>query len=165
MQIDNHKRIASSKKANKDKLVKSSEFAKRALIDTLQGELSSAIELAETKDKVREDTIKQLIHFLKENELHIPKSRDWTEPAIYISVLQSLTKQTQDNLHAICRLINKTLKASEEEEQAKLELKNCEAEYMDPHETLTYKMAELNQPYIALVDLELDHDNIRKKVI
>ena len=92
-QIDNYKRIASSKKTNKDKLVKTLEFAKRALIDTLQSELSSTIESAETKDKVREDTIKQLIHFLKENELHIPKSEDWTEPAIYISVLQSLTKK------------------------------------------------------------------------
>ena len=35
-QIVNHKRIASSKKANKDKLVKTLEFAKRALINTLQ---------------------------------------------------------------------------------------------------------------------------------
>ena len=138
------------------------EFAKRALIDTLQGELSSTIESAETKDKVREDTIKQLIPFLKENELHIPKSRDWTEPAIYISVLQSLTKQTQDNLHAICWLINKTSKASEEEEQAKLELNNCEAEYKDAHEPLAFKMAKLNRTYIALVDLELDHNNIGK---
>ena len=52
-QIDNHKRITSSKKANKDKLLKTLEFAKIALIDTLQGELSSTIESIETKDKVR----------------------------------------------------------------------------------------------------------------
>ena len=53
--------------------------------------------------------------------------------------------------------------ASEEEEHAKLELNNCEAEYKDSHETLAYKTAELDQTYIALVDLELDHDNIRKE--
>ena len=92
-QVDNHKSIVSSKKANKDKIIKTLEFAKKALIDTLQEELSFTVESAETMDKCREDTIKQLIHFLKENELHAPKSKDWTEPAIYISVLQSLTKQ------------------------------------------------------------------------
>ena len=92
--IDNQKRVASSKKASKDKLVQTLEFAKRALIDTLQGELCSPIKSAETKDKIREDTIRQLIQFLRENELHAPKSEDWTEPAIYITVLQSLAKQT-----------------------------------------------------------------------
>ena len=37
--------------------------------------------------------------------------------------------------------------------------------YKDSHETLAYKTAELDQTYIALFDLELDHDNIKKKVI
>ena len=75
-QIDNHKSIASSKKANKVKLIKTLEFAKRALIDTLQGKLCSPIKSAETKDRIREDTIRQLIQFLRENELHVPKSED-----------------------------------------------------------------------------------------
>ena len=99
--------VASSKKANKDKLIKTLEVAKKTLIDTLQEELSNTIESAseETKEKFREDTIKQLIHFLKEDELHTPKSKDWTEPVIYISVLQTLTKQTQGRWHAIYLLI------------------------------------------------------------
>ena len=95
--------------------------------------------------------------------MHVPKSEDWAEPAIYISVLQSLTKQTQDNLQAVCRLINKTSKASKEEEHANLELDNCETEYKDSQETLAHNIADLDQTYIALVDLELDHDNIRKE--
>ena len=109
-QIDNQKKVTNSKKASKDKLVQALEFAKRALIDTLQGELWNQIESAETKDKIREDTIRQLIQFLRENEYHVPKSKDWAEPAIYISVLQSLAKQTQDNPQVVCRLINKTSK-------------------------------------------------------
>ena len=64
-QIDNQKKVANSKKASKDKLVQTLEFAKRALIDTLQGELWNQIESAETKDKIREDTIRQLIQFLR----------------------------------------------------------------------------------------------------
>ena len=95
--------------------------------------------------------------------MHTPKSKDWTEPAIYISVLQSLAKQTQDNLQAVCRLIKKTSKASKEEEHANLELNNCETEYKDSQETLAHRIADLNQVYIALVDLELDHDKIRKE--
>ena len=130
-QIDNQKKIASSKKANKDRLVQTLEVAKRALDDTLQGELWNQIESADARDKVREDTIRQLIQFLRENELHVPRPEDWTEPAISISVLQSLAKHTQDNLQTVCGLINKTSKASKEEEHA-TELNNCkEAEYKD----------------------------------
>ena len=128
-----------SKKANKDRLIKTLEFAKRALIDTLQEELSSTVESAGTKDKFREDTIKQLIHFLKEDELPTPKSENWTEPAIHISILQTLTRQTQEKLHTIYWLADKTSKASEEEEQAKLELDNCEAEYKEVHGPLADK--------------------------
>ena len=91
-QIDNQKRVTSSKKACKDKLVQTLEFAQKTLIDTLQGELCSPIKSAETKDKIREDTIRQLIQFLRENELYVPKLEDWAEPAKYISVLQSLAK-------------------------------------------------------------------------
>ena len=49
-QIDNQKKIASFKKANKDRLVQTLEVAKRALVDTLQGELWNQIESAETED-------------------------------------------------------------------------------------------------------------------
>ena len=84
------------------------ETAKRALVDTLQGELWDQIESADAKNRVREDTIRQLIQFLRENELHVPRSDNWTEPAIPISVLQSLAKSTQGNLQTVCRLINKT---------------------------------------------------------
>ena len=74
-QIDNQKKIASSKKANKDRLVQTLEVAKRDFVDTLQGELWNQIKSADTRDKIREDTIRQLIQFLRENELHEPRSR------------------------------------------------------------------------------------------
>ena len=163
-QLYNQKKITSSKKANKDRLVHILETAKRLLVDTLQGELWNQIESADARDKVREDTIRQLIQFLRENELHVPRSEDWTEPAISISVLQSLAKQTQDNLQTVCGLINKASKASKEEEHATLELNNCkETEYKDSQQTFTRRIADLDEAYIALVDLELDHDNIRKE--
>ena len=56
--IENQKGVTSSKKVSKDKLVQTLEFAQKALIDTLQGELCSPSESAEIKDKTREDTIK-----------------------------------------------------------------------------------------------------------
>ena len=111
-QLDNQKKIASSKKANKNRLIHLLETAKRALIDSLQGELWDQIESADTKNRVREDTIRQLIWFLRENELHVPRSDDQTQPAIPISVLQSLAKSTQDNLQTVCGLMNKTSKAA-----------------------------------------------------
>ena len=77
--------------------------------------------------------------------MHGPKSEDWAELAIYISVLQSLTKQMQDNLQAVCQLINKTSKASKEEEHENLELNNCETEYKVSQETLAHKIANLDQ--------------------
>ena len=44
-----------------------------------------------------------------------------------------------------------------------MELKNCmENEYKDSQETYTQRIADLDDAYIALVDIELDHDNIRK---
>ena len=131
-QIDNQKKVTNSKKASKDKLVQVLEFAKRALIDTLQCELWNQIESAETKDKIGEDTIRQLIQFLRENELHIPRSDNRTKPVISISVLKSLTEPTQDNLQTVSGLINKTSRAAKEVEHANLELNNCmENEYKD----------------------------------
>ena len=140
------------------------ETAKRALIDSLQGDLQDQIDSADTKNRVREDTIRQLIRFLRENELHVPRSDDWAEPAIPISVLQSLAKSTQDNLQSVCELMNKTSKAIQEEEHATLALKECEEkEYKDSQQTYTRRMADIDDIYLALVDLELDHENIRKE--
>ena len=72
-QLDSQKKIASSKKANKDRLIHLLETAKRALIDSLQGDLQDQIDSADTKNRVREDTIRQLILFLREHELHVPR--------------------------------------------------------------------------------------------
>ena len=131
-QLDNKKKFAISRKAIKNRLIHCLETAKRALVDSLQEELWDQIKSADTKKKFREDTIRQLMGFLSKNELHVPRSDDWTEPAIPISVLQSLAKSTQDNLQTVCGLINKTSKAAQEEEHATLELKNCmENEYKD----------------------------------
>ena len=102
-------------------------------------------------NRVREDTIIQIIQFLRENEFHVPRSDNWTEPAIPISVLQSLTKSTQDNLQTVCGLINKTSKAAQEEEHATLELKNCmENKYKDSQQTYMRRIADLDDAYIAL---------------
>ena len=84
--IKTQKRVPSSQKASKDKLVQTLELAQKTLIDTLQGELYNPSKSAETNDNIREDTIKQLIQFLWKNGLHEPKSEDWEESAIYISV-------------------------------------------------------------------------------
>ena len=140
------------------------ETAKRALVDSLQGELWDQIESADAKNRVREDTIRQLIRFLRENELHVPRSDDWAQPAIPISVLQSLAKSTQDNLQSVCELMNKSSKAIQEEEHAALALKECEEkEYKDSQQTYTRRMADIDDIYLTLVDLELDHENIRKE--
>ena len=75
-----------------------------------------------------------------------------------------MANPTQDNLQTVCGLINKTSKASKEEEHATLELNNCkEAEVKDSQQTFAQKISNLDEAYIALVDLELDHDNIRKE--
>ena len=50
-QLDNQKKIASSKKANKGRLIHLLETAKRALIDSLQGDLQDQIESADTKTR------------------------------------------------------------------------------------------------------------------
>ena len=66
-------------------------------------------------------------------------------------------------MHVIHRLLDKASKSSKEEEQAKLEQENCEAEYEEDHGPLADKMTRLNETYITMVDLELDHNNIRKE--
>ena len=56
----------------------------------------------------------------------------------------------QDNLHAIYQLVNKISKASEEEEQVKLELGNCGTEYEEVHGSLADKMDKMKKIYILL---------------
>ena len=78
IRLDNYNSIASSKKEHKDRVAKTLEFAKKTLIDTLQEELSNPTESEgeESMDKIREDTIKQLIHFLKEDRLVTTRSEN-----------------------------------------------------------------------------------------
>ena len=60
--------------------------------------------------------------------------------------------------------MNKTSKATQEEEHATLALKDCmENEYKDSQQTYTSRMADTHEIYLALVDRELDHENIRKE--
>ena len=59
--------------------------------------------------------------------------------------------------------MNKTSKAAKEEEHANLKLKNCaENQYKDSQQTYTQNITNINNTYLALLDLELDLDNIRK---
>ena len=86
-QVDNYKSIASTKKAIKDRLIKEMEVTKKALAETLQEELHNQTESTgdKIKDKIRENTVKRLIHFLKEDKLPTPKSGSRTnhnEPSI-----------------------------------------------------------------------------------
>ena len=91
------------------------------------------------------------------------KPKKLIDPAIPISVLQSLAKSTQENLQSVCELMNKSSKAIQEE-HATVELEECEKkEYIDSQQTYTRRMADINDIYLALVDLELDHENIRKE--
>ena len=78
IRLDNYKSIASSKKDHKDRVVKTLEFAKKTLIDTLLEEPSNPAESEGEKsmDKIREDTNKQLIPFLKEDKLMTPRSEN-----------------------------------------------------------------------------------------
>ena len=93
-QLDNQKKITTSKKVEKGRLIYLLEKAKGTLINALQKDLQDQINSTDAKNRIREDTIRQLIRFLRENELHVPRSDDWAEPAIPISVLQSLAKST-----------------------------------------------------------------------
>ena len=83
------------------------------------------------KDKVIRDTIRQLISFLQEDELPTPKDgdrEDQTEPNIYTSELQTLSKQAQDKFKYIYQLADKASKAIDNEKQARADLSNFESE-------------------------------------
>ena len=96
--------------------------------------------------------------------MYTPKTEELIDPAIPISVLQSLAKSTQENLQSVCELMNKSSKAIQEEEHATVALEECEKkEYIDSQQTYTRRMADTNDIYLTLVDLELDHENIRKE--
>ena len=96
--------------------------------------------------------------------MYTPRSDDWIEPAIPVSVLQSLAKPTLDNLQSVCELMSKFSKASQEEDQAKIALEECEKkEYIEIPQTYTRRMADTDDIYLALVDLELDCENIQEE--
>ena len=118
----------------------------------------------DAKRGIRKDTIGQLIQFLGQNELYTPRSDDLIEPAIPTSILQSLAKPTLENLQSVCELMNKSSKAIQEEEQETIALKECEKkEYIDSQQTYTRRMANTDDIYLALVDLELDCENIKEE--
>ena len=99
-QIISYKRIAVTRKASKDRLIKEMEVAKKALTDSLKEELANLAEQVkdEATDKVIRDTIRRLISFLQETELPTPKDGDWKdqdEPNIYTKKLRTLSKQAQ----------------------------------------------------------------------
>ena len=135
-QLDTKRRSAGAKQSIRIKTIHILETAKRALISSLQEKLRDKTELADTDKKSREHTIKQLIHFLKDNELRVPRSNNWTEPAIPVSVLPLLAKTMQDNLQTVGEHMNQASKAAKEEDQATLELrKYMEDQYSDSHHT------------------------------
>ena len=120
--------------------------------------------MVDTNNGSRERTIKQLIHFLKDNELHVTKSNNEAEPAIPIMVLLLLAKTMQDSLQAVGELMNKAVKAAKEEDQVTLELKNYMADqYSDSHQTYKQRLVDISHAHDTIVDLELDHENIRKE--
>ena len=127
------------------------EKAKGTLINSLQQDLQDQIDSTDAKKRIREDTIKQLIQFLGQNELQVPRSDDWAEPAIPISVLQSLAKSTQESLQSVFELMKKSSKAIQEEEHATVALEECEKkEYIDSQQTYTRIMADTDDIYILL---------------
>ena len=129
------------------------EKAKRNLIGSLQDELWHQVDSANAKKEIRKDTIGQLFQFLGQNELYTPKPEELIEPAIPISVLQSLAKPTLDNLQSVCELMSKSSKASQEEDQATIALEECEKkEYIKIPQTYTRRMADPDDIYLALVD-------------
>ena len=124
------------------------EKAKGTLIDSLQRDLQDQIDSTDAKKRIREDTIRQLIQFLGQNELQVPRFDDWAEPAIHISVLHNLAKSTQESLQSVCKLMKKSSKAIQEEEHATVALKECEKkEYIDSQQIYNRRMADT---YISL---------------
>ena len=100
-QVDKYTSIAGAKKATRDKLIKELEVSKKKLTETAQEELKLQSTSDENKEKIRDETAKQLIHYLKENKLPTPKPGNWadqSELVIYIYELQALTKETQEKL-------------------------------------------------------------------
>ena len=101
------------------------EKAKGNLIGSFQEELRYQVDSMDAKKGIRKDTIGQLNQFLGQNELYTPRSDDWVEPAIPISVLQSLAKPTLENLQSVCEIMSKSSRAIQEEDQATVALEEC----------------------------------------
>ena len=132
-QLDNQKKIATSKTAEKRRLRYLLEKAKGNLIGSFQEELQYQVDSTDAKKGIRKDTIGKLIQFLGQNEFYTPRSDDWVEQAIPISVLQSLVKPTLENLQSVCELMSKPLWAIQEEDQAKVTLEEYEKRNISTH--------------------------------
>ena len=96
------------------------EVTQKTLTEALQEELQNPAEALEdeARETIRQDTIKWLIKFLKDDELPTPKAGNWTEqnkPVIYTSEVQTLNKQTQNKLQIISQLADKASKSTEDE--------------------------------------------------
>ena len=75
-----------------------------------------------------------------------------------------MAKPTLENLQSVCELMSKSSRASQEEDQATVALEECEKkEYIDSQQTYTRRMADTDDIYLALVDLELDCENIKEE--
>ena len=60
--------------------------------------------------------------------------------------------------------MSKSSRASKEEVQATVALEECEKkEYIDSQQTYTRRMADTDDIYLALVDLELHCENIKEE--
>ena len=64
-QLDNQKKITTSKKAERRRLTYLLEKAKRKLAGSLQEELQHQVDSANVKKDIRKDTIGQLFQFLR----------------------------------------------------------------------------------------------------
>ena len=121
------------------------EVTQKTLTETLQEELQNPDEVLEDENKetIRQDTIRWLIQFLKDDELPTPKPGNRTEPnepAIYPNEVQTLNDQTQEKLQLISQIVDKASKATLDEKQARVELSNFEAECEHIHGSLTEKV-------------------------
>ena len=95
-QVNNYKSIATTKKVNKDRLVKEMEVTKKALTDLLKEEFANLEEPEGDvdKNKVIRDTIRQLNYYLQEDKLPTPKDgdqEDQSDPNIYTNELQTIS--------------------------------------------------------------------------
>ena len=94
-----------------------------------------------------------------------PKSGSKTvknEQANYTIKLQTLTKQNQDKLHHISKLVNQASKATEEKKVRKT-LNSYISDSEQTHGPLKAKVDKVDKIYTELADLELESEEIKAK--